>query len=194
MCFSLGGMLQETARETLAKVRPASTTPESVLFGQTAAMAEIRSLAARFCRTSVPILISGEGGTGKESLARWVHANSDYASGEFVKVNCASIPGTLLESELFGYEQGAFTGATSCKPGRVELAAHGTLFLDEIAELELSLQSKVLHFLQDGSFSRLGDPSERKVDARVICATNKNLRAEAMAGRFRQDLFYRINV
>jgi two-component system response regulator AtoC len=109
-------------------------------------------------------------------------------------VNCAAIPGTLLESELFGYEKGAFTGANNVKPGRVELAHRGTLFLDEIADLDLNLQSKLLHFLQDGSFSRIGDHGERKVDARLICATNKNLEEETRAGRFREDLFYRIHV
>ena len=129
-----------------------------------------------------------------EAIARWVHANSTCCTGEFVKVNCAAIPGTLLESELFGYEKGAFTGAHHSKPGRVELAHGGTLFLDEIADLDLNLQSKLLHFLQDGVFSRLGDHTERKVDARLLCATNKDLQKEISAGRFRQDLFYRIQV
>jgi two-component system response regulator AtoC len=168
--------------------------PEESLFGRSSAMAEIQARALRICRTNVPILICGEGGTGKESLARWVHAKSEYASGEFVKVNCAAIPGTLLESELFGYEKGAFTGANNVKPGRVEMAHRGTLFLDEIADLDLNLQSKLLHFLQDGTFSRIGDHSERKVDARLICATNKDLDQETQAGRFREDLYYRIHV
>jgi len=168
--------------------------PEEALFGQSRIMAEVQTRAARICRTNVPILICGEGGTGKEALARWVHANSEYRAGEFVKVNCAAIPGTLLESELFGYEKGAFTGANNVKPGRVEMAHRGTLFLDEIADLDLNLQSKLLHFLQDGTFSRIGDHSERKVDARLICATNKDLDEETQAGRFREDLYYRIHV
>src|ERR1700739_2122997 len=168
--------------------------PEDVLFGKSAAMAEIRNQAQRISRTNIPVLLTGEGGTGKEAVARWIHANSDYAGGEFVKVNCAAIPGTLLESELFGYEQGAFTGANFSKPGRVELAHRGTLFLDEIADLDLNLQSKLLHFLQDGTFSRIGDHTERKIDARLLCATNKDLEEETNAGRFRQDLFYRIHV
>jgi len=168
--------------------------PESVLFGSSACMADIQSQARRICRTNIPILLTGEGGTGKEALARWIHANSEYASGEFVKVSCAAIPGTLLESELFGYEKGAFTGANVAKPGRVELAHRGTLFLDEIADLDLNLQSKLLHFLQDSTFSRIGDYMERKIDVRVLCATNKNLEEETAAGRFRQDLFYRIHV
>ena len=157
-------------------------------------MQELRSRAAKVCHTNVPVLLCGEGGTGKETLGRWIHANSGCAAGAFVKVNCAAIPGTLLESELFGYEKGAFTGATQSKPGRVEMANEGTLFLDEIGDLSLGLQSKVLQFLQDGSFWRLGDQSLRRVNARLICATNKDLDAEMALGNFRSDLFYRINV
>jgi len=174
--------------------RPGAVLPDHILFGLSPVMAEIQARAERICRANVPILLCGEGGTGKEALARWIHSNSEYGAGEFVKVNCAAIPGTLLESELFGYEKGAFTGANNVKPGRVELAHRGTLFLDEIADLDLNLQSKLLHFLQDGTFSRIGDHGERKVDARLICATNKNLEEETSAGRFREDLFYRIHV
>jgi len=184
----------ESSNKLAGITRAGAFIPEEALFGLSRIMAEIRARAVRICRTNVPILICGEGGTGKETLARWVHANSEYASGEFVKVNCAAIPGTLLESELFGYEKGAFTGANNVKPGRVELAHRGTLFLDEIADLDLNLQSKLLHFLQDGTFSRIGDHSERKVDARLICATNKDLDQETHAGRFREDLYYRIHV
>ena len=174
--------------------RANALVPNEALFGQSRAMAEVQARAARICRTNVPILICGDGGTGKEALARWIHANSEYGTGEFVKVNCAAIPGTLLESELFGYEKGAFTGANNVKPGRVEMAHRGTLFLDEITEIDMNLQSKLLHFLQDGTFSRIGDHSERKVDARLICATNKDLDRETEGGRFRQDLYYRIHV
>ncbi len=168
--------------------------PDEVLFGRSSAMAEVRHRAEKTCNTNIPVLLCGEGGTGKEALARWIHERSGYRAGQFIKVNCAAIPGNLLESELFGYEQGAFTGANASKPGRVELAHNGTLFLDEIADLEMSLQSKILHFLQDGYFSRLGEHSERTVNTRVICATNKNLENEIAAGNFREDLFYRINV
>jgi len=157
-------------------------------------MAALRTHVDRIARTNIPILLTGEGGTGKEAIARWVHNNSGYATGEFVKVNCAAIPGALLESELFGYEKGAFTGANFAKPGRVELAHCGSLFLDEIADLDLNLQSKLLHFLQDGTFSRIGDSIERKIDTRLLCATNKDLEKETREGRFRQDLFYRIHV
>jgi two-component system, NtrC family, response regulator AtoC len=170
------------------------TPPDTVLFGKTRTMAELRNRAQRICTANIPVLLTGEGGTGKEALARWIHANSRQAGGEFVKVNCAAIPSALLESELFGYEKGAFTGASCSKPGRVEFAHHGTLFLDEIADLDLQLQSKLLHFLQDGTFSRIGDHTERKIEARLLCATNKDLQQETTAGRFRQDLFYRIHV
>jgi len=171
-----------------------SIPPDEVLFGRSAAMVDIRSRAEKICRTNIPILLTGEGGTGKEAIARWIHAHSECASGEFVKVNCAAIPGMLLESELFGYEKGAFTGATVSKPGRVEMADRGTLFMDEIADLDLNLQSKLLHFLQDGTFCRIGDQSERRIDARLLCATNKDLEKETRNGTFRQDLFYRIHV
>lgn len=168
--------------------------PDHVLFGTSAAMAEVKKKASRIGRTNIPVFLTGEGGTGKEAMARWIHGNSDYAGGQFVKVNCAAIPGTLLESELFGFEPGAFTGANFRKPGRVELAEHGTLFLDGIVDLDLNLQSKLLHFLQDGTFSRIGDQAERRIDVRLLCASDKNLEDETNAGRFRQDLFYRIHV
>lgn len=184
----------ESAKHNGIEDRLSVLPPEHVLFGNSRVMAEVRNRAQKICRTNVPILLCGEGGTGKEALARWIHSNSEYGPGEFVKVNCAAIPGMLLESELFGYEKGAFTGAHQSKPGRVELAHRGTLFLDEIADLDLNLQSKLLHFLQDGTFSRIGDQSERKVDARLLCATNKQLEEETEAGRFRQDLYYRIHV
>ena len=168
--------------------------PDAVLFGCSSAMQDVRKWATRICGTNVPVLLNGSGGTGKEVLARWIHRHSPWSNGHFVKVNCAAIPGSLLESELFGYEKGAFTGAHTSKPGRVELAHHGTLFLDGIADLPLDLQSKLLQFLQDGRFSRIGDESERAVETRLICATNKDLAEEIEAGRFRSDLYYRVNV
>jgi two-component system response regulator AtoC len=140
------------------------------------------------------VLIQGESGTGKDIIARMIHAQSPWRSGPFVKVNCPAIPGTLLESELFGYEKGAFTGAYGTKPGRVEMAHRGTLFLDEISELDLGLQSKLLQLLQDGQFCRIGAQEDKKVEVRVVCATNRKLEEEIENGSFRQDLFYRINV
>lgn len=171
-----------------------SLPPDEVLFGSSPAMFEIRALAAKVCNTDAPVLLCGDGGTGKEAVARWIHKNSRFGTGQFVKVNCAAIPGALLESELFGYEKGAFTGAHTSKPGRVELAHEGTLFLDEIADLDAGLQAKLLQFLQDGSYSRIGGAEEKSVKTRLICATNRGLQDEIEAGRFRADLYYRINV
>lgn len=168
--------------------------PEDIVFGRSAVMREVRQRVKKTAGMNVPVLLDGQGGTGKEVLARWIHSHSPWCNGHFVKVNCAAIPGTLMESELFGYERGAFTGANASKPGRVELAHNGTLFLDEIADLNLALQSKLLHFLQDGRFTRIGDQSERVVETRLICATNKELEGEIEGGRFRADLYYRINV
>jgi two-component system, NtrC family, response regulator AtoC len=173
---------------------PNSLPPNGIIFGRSAAMAAVRQTLAKIAGANVSVVLTGEGGTGKELLARWTHVHSPYGNGEFVKVNCAAIPNPLLESELFGYERGAFTGAISSKPGRFELANNGTLFLDEIADLDLSLQSKLLHFLQDGTFSRIGENAERRVDTRLICATNKELEEGIKTNRFRADLFYRINV
>ena len=168
--------------------------PDQVLFGHSVGMEAVRKRLEKICTTDVPLLLYGDPGTGKELLARWVHERSPYREGQFVKVNCAAIPGNLLESEIFGYEKGAFTGARTTKPGRVELAHKGTLFLDQIADLDLSLQSKLLHFVQDGSFCRIGGETEQYVDTRIICASTRNLQSEIAAGRFRSDLYYRISV
>lgn len=168
--------------------------PEDLYFGPSESMRAVRRKVGLAAGLDVPILILGESGTGKEVLARYIHSASPWANGPFVKVNCAAIPGQLLESELFGYQKGAFTGAHSAKPGRIEAASGGTLFLDEIAELDASLQAKLLHVLQDGSFTRIGDFEEKRMDARVICATNRDLSKEIGTGAFRSDLLYRINV
>ena len=168
--------------------------PESVVFGRTEAMLAVRERLARLAGANVPVLIQGESGTGKDIIARMIHAASPWKMGPWVKVNCPAIPGTLLESELFGYEKGAFTGAYGTKPGRVEMAHRGTLFLDEISELDLALQSKLLQLLQDGQFCRIGAQEDKKVEVRVVCATNRKLEEEIENGTFRADLFYRINV
>src|ERR1700730_4961321 len=157
-------------------------------------MRVVRQKVEKVGGANVRVLIRGESGTGKEVIARIIHARSPWGSGPFVKVNCPAIPGTLVESELFGYQQGAFTGASSTKPGRVEMARHGTLFLDEIAELEPGLQAKLLQLLQDGQFCPVGGQEDKHIEARVVCATNRNLEEEIRKGSFRQDLFYRINV
>jgi len=168
--------------------------PDSVVFGKSEAMQALRSRMDKVASANVPVLINGESGTGKDIVARMIHNYSPWRSGPFVKVNCPAIPGTLLESELFGYEKGAFTGAYGMKPGRVEMAHRGTLFLDEISELDLALQSKLLQLLQDGQFCRIGAQEDKKVEVRIVCATNRQLDLEIENGTFRQDLHYRINV
>ena len=168
--------------------------PDALVFGQSEVMRGVRQKVEKLAAANIPVLIRGESGTGKEVIARLIHARSPWGSGPFVKVNCPAIPGTLIESELFGYQQGAFTGAKVAKAGRVEMAQHGTLFLDEIAELESGLQAKLLQLLQDGQFCPVGGQEDKQIDARVICATNRNLEDEIRKGNFRQDLFYRINV
>ena len=168
--------------------------PPSVVFGRSDAMLSLRERLDKVASANVPVLIQGESGTGKDIIARMIHGQSPWRTGPFVKVNCPAIPGTLLESELFGYEKGAFTGAYGTKPGRVEMAHRGTLFLDEISELDLGLQSKLLQLLQDGQFCRIGAQEDKKVEVRVVCATNRKLEEEIENGGFRQDLFYRINV
>ncbi len=145
--------------------------PEAVVFGESDTMQALRTRLDKVAAANVPVLIHGESGTGKDIIARMVHALSPWKSGPFVKVNCPAIPGTLLESELFGYERGAFTGAYGMKPGRVEMAHRGTLFLDEISELDMSLQSKLLQLLQDGQFCRIGAQADKKVEVRIVCAT-----------------------
>jgi len=168
--------------------------PENIVFGHSEPMQAVRSQLSKVAAANVPVLIHGESGTGKDIIARLIHGLSPWKNGPLVKVNCPAIPGTLLESELFGYEKGAFTGAFGAKPGRVEMAHRGTLFLDEISELDLSLQSKLLQLLQDGQFCRIGAQEDKKVEVRVVCATNRNLESEIESGTFRQDLYYRINV
>jgi two-component system, NtrC family, response regulator AtoC len=158
------------------------------------AMLEVRALLDQIADTDVTVLIQGESGVGKEIVARAVHESSTRRRGAFVKVNCAALPGTLLESELFGYERGAFTGALARKSGKFELASGGTIFLDEIGEMSPALQAKLLHVLQDGCFARLGGNHEIAVDARVLTATNRDLATLVARGGFREDLYFRINV
>ena len=164
------------------------------LVGQSPAMQQLRELIETAGPTNSRVLIEGENGTGKELVARAIHLRSARASRPFVAVNCAAIPETLIESELFGHEKGAFTGATSIKRGQFEQADVGTLFLDEIADMSLSTQAKVLRVLQEQQFTRVGGTKLLKVDVRVLAASNKDLRKEIEKGAFREDLFYRLNV
>ena len=167
---------------------------EEMVVGRGKAMREILSLARHVAKGIATVLISGESGTGKEVLARYIHANSVQPSAPFVAVNCAAIPEGLLESELFGHEKGAFTGAAARKPGKFELAAGGTLLLDEIGEMEPRLQAKLLRVLQERTFERVGGTSPVSVRLRVIATTNRNLREAIARGTFREDLFHRLNV
>ncbi|GEJ56272.1 sigma-54-dependent transcriptional regulator [Anaeromyxobacter diazotrophicus] len=159
-----------------------------------AAMERVWGLAQRVADTDVPVLLVGESGVGKDVVARRIHALSHRADKPFVKINCAALPGELLESELFGHEKGAFTGAHAEKPGKFELANHGTIFLDEIGEMDPRLQAKLLQVLQDEEFYRVGGKRSLRVDARVLVATNRDLESEIEAGTFREDLYYRLNV
>ncbi len=157
-------------------------------------MLDARQILHEAARVDVTVLVTGETGTGKELIARAIHHFSSRREGPFVKVNCAAMPRELLESELFGYERGAFTGAHKLKIGKFEAAHRGTIFLDEIGDLHPALQAKLLHVLQDGEFSRIGAKSTLSVDVRVLAATNQDLERAAAAGRFRDDLYYRLNV
>ena len=164
------------------------------IIGRSAALREALSGAAQVARTEATVLITGESGTGKELVARAIHYASPRADGPFVAVNCAALPDTLLESELFGHERGAFTGADRQKPGRFELAAGGTLFLDEIGDISAAVQVKLLRVLQEREYQRVGGTATLKADIRLIAATNRDLTVEMTAGRFRSDLFYRLSV
>jgi two-component system response regulator AtoC len=168
--------------------------PVQIIFGRSAAMGSVRQKVDKIAGSTIPVLVQGQNGTGKGVMAQYLHLHSSAATGPFIKVNCAAIPGALLESELFGYEKGAFTGAYSSKPGRAEMANGGSLFLDGIDEIDLGLQAKLLQLLQDGQFSRIGGREDIRVLTRIICAANRALEVEVSAGRFRQDLYYRINV
>jgi two-component system, NtrC family, response regulator AtoC len=167
--------------------------PVDVIFGRSSMMAAARSKLERVADTTVPVLLQGESGTGKEVFAKLLHARSNRSHCAWVKVTCPAIPSSLIESELFGYEKGAFTGAYSTKRGRMELAHMGTMFLDEVGSLDSSIQAKLLQVLQDGTFSRVGAQESRKVNARLVCAAKENLRHQAEDGNFRLDFFFRIN-
>jgi transcriptional regulator with PAS, ATPase and Fis domain len=166
----------------------------AALLGRNEQMREVRTLIDRVADTDATVLIAGESGTGKGLVARDIHAASPRRDRAFVKVNCAALPSELLESELFGFERGAFTGAVQHKPGKFEFAHQGTMFLDEISEMPLGLQSKLLQVLQDGEFARLGGREDVHVDVRVVAATNRDLERAVGEKSFREDLFFRLNV
>ncbi|MFP2912552.1 sigma-54 interaction domain-containing protein, partial [Pyxidicoccus sp. 3LFB2] len=190
-------------RQTVAPVaipprvvpHPVDTAPDArVLISTSPSMRRARALVERIADTDVPVLLLGESGTGKEVIAREIHARSNRKGKPFIKINCAALPAELLESELFGHERGAFTGATAEKPGKFELADQGTIFLDEIGEMAIRLQAKLLQVLQDEEFFRVGGKKSVRVDSRVVVATNRDLEKEIALGNFREDLYYRLNV
>ncbi|MGH9408082.1 MAG: sigma-54 interaction domain-containing protein [Vicinamibacterales bacterium] len=185
---------RENEEDAAASAAYVSRRPQGELLGTSDKMREVRELITRVADTDVTVLVRGESGTGKELVARAIHTASPRRSRTFVKVNCAALPAELLESELFGFERGAFTVAIQHKPGKFEFANHGTMFLDEISEMGPALQSKLLQVLQDGEFARLGGRRDVHVDVRVVAATNRDLEAAVGDGQFREDLFFRLNV
>jgi nitrogen regulation protein NR(I) len=177
-----------------ASVDRDSATGRYSIIGRSQPMRQVFEILDRVADTPSTVLITGESGTGKELVARALHENSSRKDQPYIRVNCAAIPPGLIESELFGYEKGAFTGAETAKPGRFELAHTGTLFLDEIGEISLEMQVKLLRVLQEGEFERVGGITTTKVDVRLVTATNQDLRKRISEGLFREDLFYRLNV
>jgi len=171
-----------------------SVGPPSRIVGRSRALRHVMQQVEAVASTNATVLITGESGTGKELIAREVHARSPRCRRPFVKVNCSAIPREIFESEFFGHTRGAFTGAVRERPGRFQIADGGTIFLDEIGDLPIELQPKLLRVLQEGEYERVGEDGTRKVDVRVIAATNLHLADEVLARRFRQDLFYRLSV
>src|SRR5215470_5867047 len=169
-------------------------TEYAPLLSRSAKMVEVKETIEQVADTNATILLRGETGVGKDVIARAVHAASERHDRPFIKLNCAALPADLLESELFGHEKGAFTGAHRRKLGKFEFANHGTIFLDEVGELPVSLQAKLLHVLEDLRFSRIGGREMITVDTRIVAATNRNLEAAVLRGEFREDLFYRLSV
>src|SRR4030088_2070566 len=165
-----------------------------LLVGHSAGWADAIKRATLVAPTEATVLLQGESGTGKEVMARLIHTRSPRGNRTFVAINCAALPENLLESELFGYERGAFTGAQQTKPGQLEQASGGTLFLDEVGEMNLQVQAKFLRVLQEREFQRLGGTRVLRTDARIVAATNRDLQQAMHQGQFREDLFYRLNV
>jgi two-component system response regulator HydG len=197
LLLKIEGLLQQKEAEEIHHRREEELAKKfhfEELLGRGPGMLELKEMLALVAPSEATVLVTGESGTGKELIARAIHKNSSRAHGEFVAVNCAALAETLLESELFGHEKGAFTGAIQRKAGRFELADKGTLFLDEIGEMPLTTQAKLLRVLENRTFERVGGTRTLDVDARVVAATNRDLEREIEAGRFREDLYYRLNV
>ena len=190
----LAAAILSAVREKSSRTNPAALAGGERLAGSSRAMSEVRGQILQLATSPCNVLITGETGTGKELAAELIHANSPRRSGRFVTVNCAAIPETLLESELFGYEKGAFTGAHSARSGQLELADGGVLFLDEVGEMSLHAQAKILRAIESKEVQRLGRRTGINVDVRIVCATNRDLQAAVVEGAFRADLFFRLNV
>ncbi|MEM9739868.1 MAG: sigma-54 dependent transcriptional regulator [Pseudomonadota bacterium] len=193
--------LRSAIKDALAApIKPLETAPSSSnppadrMIGSSTVMRDLTTLAERFAPSNAPVLITGESGTGKEVCAQWIHGCSQRANGPFVALNCAALPKDLMESEIFGHVRGAFTGAASDRTGAARAADGGTLFLDEIGEMDISLQAKLLRFLQTGEVKRVGSDAVTNVDVRIVCATNRILPREISVGKFREDLYYRLNI
>ncbi|MCC7386750.1 MAG: sigma-54-dependent Fis family transcriptional regulator [Deltaproteobacteria bacterium] len=189
--FAVGKALKSAARRQ-RKIGPPASSMEIV--GGSTAIAEVHEAVRRAARSEATVLLRGESGTGKELVARAVHHESDRRGGPFIAIHCGALPDTLLESELFGHEQGAFTGAVASKPGRVELAQRGTLFLDEIGDISPAVQVKLLRFVQERRFERLGSTQTRTADVRLVAATHRDLEGMVKRGDFRSDLYFRLSV
>ena len=187
-----GKILAEQNRELKEKLMKSQSADEMI--GKSDSLSRVRQMISKAAPTRASVLITGESGVGKELVAKALHQQSDRADGPFITVHCAALSDTLIESELFGFEKGAFTGAESLHKGRFELANGGTIFLDEIGEVNLATQVKLLRVLQEHTFERVGGEQSIEVDVRVVAATNRNLEEEVKAGKFREDLFYRLNV
>ncbi|MBR5885144.1 MAG: sigma-54-dependent Fis family transcriptional regulator, partial [Alistipes sp.] len=182
------------ARRTVRNKKCVTDTSIEPIVGESEEIVHVRRLIDKVAPSQARVLITGENGTGKELVARWLHAKSTRSDAQFVEVNCAAIPSELIESELFGHERGAFTSAVKQRKGKFEQADGGTLFMDEIGDMSLSAQAKVLRALQEQKISRVGSDRDIDVDVRVIAATNKNLREEIAKGNFREDLYHRLSV
>jgi two-component system, NtrC family, response regulator AtoC len=187
-------VIRKALAASMRAIASPERAPSKTLVGASAAMREVAELVRRTARGKATVLIRGESGTGKELVARAVHDASPRSQGPFVKLHCAALPEALLESELFGYEKGAFTGAATRKPGRIELADGGTLFLDEIGDISLAVQVKLLRVLQEREFERLGGRDTIRIDVRFVAASHRDLESMVARGQFREDLFYRLNV
>lgn len=195
LCLRLAKLIEtQRVKNLLESKQREEKTPEGLLIGSSPAMKSIRQMIAKIGKRAATVLITGESGTGKEVVARTIHTLSDRSTEPFVPINIGGVPEQLLESELFGYERGAFTGAEKRKPGMFEIASGGTLFLDEIGEMPPTLQVKLLRVLQERKITRLGGLSQIPIDARIIAATNRDLETLVREGTFREDLFYRLNV